>query len=99
MCGPMTFEQFTKRDDSGIPGYVNFFLHFANAPMSESYRREPHFQKFAAEKSDLAKKLQEGISARPKLWDRETLRPFEEEMYEAYLTMYKYESSPRKLLS
>ena len=95
----MTFEQFTKRNECGVPGYVNFFIHFANAPMSETYRRESHFQKFASEKADLAKKLQEGISARPKLWDRETLKPFEADMYEAYLTMYKYESSARKLLS
>jgi len=97
---PLTFEEFVERvpieplveNDPGIPRYNNFNLHFDTVGIGQFYRTQQHFQRFQRENPDLEKRLSKYMAERDKSVDsRESFKPFERDMYEAYLIMSGYE--------
>lgn len=103
---PLTFEQFVERvplvtpieNDPGIPRYNNFGLHFDTVGMGQFYRNQPHFQRFQEEHPDLEKRLSENLANRDRSVSfAESLKLFEQDMYEAYLLMSGYGVSDEDL--
>lgn len=104
---PLTFEQFVERvplghpveNDPGIPRYNTFPLNFTTeGPAADLIRKQPHVVRFIEEHPGLEGKLREGIMNRDRLIDTsEALKPFERNMYEAYLIMRDYGVSDEDL--
>ena len=63
-------------------------------------RKQPHFHRFQAEHPDLEKRLYEAISTidiqSPQM--SEDLKPFDQDLYDFYLTMRSYGTSDENLI-
>lgn len=94
----ISFEEFRRRNP--IPRYNNFFLYFAFGP-GEIYRRAEHYKKFAGEYPEIAASLCDKIQNQRdrSLTTSNSLRPFDEDLYEAYKIMKGYGVSDVDLFS
>jgi hypothetical protein len=94
----LSLEDFTHRDP--IPRYNNFFLYFALG-VGEIYRQKEHYKRFASEHPDLATSLCDKIqNQRDRSYKTsESLKPFDQELYEAYKIMKSYGVSDRDLFA
>ena len=86
---PLTFEEFVARDPT--PRYDNFPLHFMPNDMTPHLRQKSYFLDFQAKEPDLEARLTHNITNRDKRIEKmEALKPFEPDMYQAYLIMFEY---------
>ena len=98
----LTFEEFVRVDRAAKPNYGNFHMHFVTGGIGpEFYRKTPHYQRFMHEHTDTDTELTEKITNRYKfnISTTQSLKPFEREMYDAYVIMYGYGASNRELFS
>lgn len=96
---PLTFEEFVERDPiRPMPRYDNFYLYFMTTNLSQEFRKRPFFQRFQEEQPDLEERLTMGIMNRDRsLGISESLRPFDSDLYQAYLIMRGYGASNKEL--
>ena len=96
----LTFEKFSERDESNYPRFGNFYAYFDNDP-DGIYRDKPHFVRFERENPELSASLQEKIRNRRVQTGNTSgsLRPFDQDLYEAYKIMKSYGISDRALFS
>ena len=94
---PLTFEQFIEGeyilgpDMPPLPRYNNFPLHFTTRGIGVSCRELPYFKRFQTEQPDLERRLTEAITNRDRTIDTSSsFKPFEPELYQAYLIMKDY---------
>ena len=94
----LSFEDFTHRDP--VARYNNLFLYFAGES-GEDYRKKAHYQRFAQENPEMAGSLCDKIqNQRDKsMWTSESLKPFDQDLYEAYKIMRSYGVSDRDLFA
>mgnify|MGYP001597752621 CR=1 FL=1 len=94
---PLTFEEFTYRNP--IPRYTNFFLQFMEDNCWGQVRREiVQFKRFSLEHPKMEKALTDKITSLSREGDiSENLKPFDIELYEAYLLMRTYVESDSDL--
>ncbi|OGI66793.1 hypothetical protein A2823_01610 [Candidatus Nomurabacteria bacterium RIFCSPHIGHO2_01_FULL_41_91] len=97
----LTFEEFSHRDKVNYPRYGNFFMYFGGG-QGDVFRTTAHYKKFALEYPDMATTLYEKIQNRPenKSGDSsDSLRPFDQDLYEAYKIMRGYGVPDKDLFS
>ena len=89
---PLTFEEFSKRDFSGIPRYNDIILYFMENDLGQIMRDSPAFQRFQTENPGLEGRLREVISpihlSSPQI--SEELKPHDKDLYRFYLIMRNY---------
>ena len=97
----LTFEEFVRADAPPQLNYGNFHVHFAMTGIGpEIYRQKPYYQRFMREQPRMDAVLTEKITNRPKyVSTAESLKPFEREMYDAYVIMHGYGASNRELFA
>lgn len=94
----LTFEKFTERDVLLIPRYNNFILYFATSGVGLYMREEPFFDKFQKEHPLLEERLRAAVTSRKRRAMTEALKPFDKDLYAAYLIMRFYGASNGKLI-
>ncbi len=89
---PLTFEEFSKRDSSGIPRYNNLIIYFMETDLGRIMREQSSFQRFQKEHQDLERKLRDAMNTidlkSPKI--SEELKPHNEDFYNFYIVMRDY---------
>ena len=84
---PLTFEEFIERHPT--PRYDNFDQYFNPKGIAPYLRETPQFLNLQAREPDLEARLTKGITERDKSIEKmETLKPFEPDLYQAYLIMF-----------
>ena len=88
---PLTFEEFVERYPSlpVLPRYDSFYLHFMLEGLPLYLRKTPHFLKLQEEHPDLEARLTSGITNLGRI-DAKALKPYERDMYQAYLILRSY---------
>ncbi|MDD5194036.1 MAG: hypothetical protein PHF67_05660 [Candidatus Nanoarchaeia archaeon] len=84
-----SFEEFSARED-GHPRYNDFYRYWESEEsiLGMVYRKKPHALRFQQEHSDLDKILQSKISNMAVTRSTsEALKPFDRDLYEAYVIM------------
>ncbi len=97
----LTFEDFSSREDN-FPRYNNFYGYWESeeSMLGMVYRKKPHALRFQQEHSDLDKKLQEEIKGMVITRSvSEALKPFDRDLYEAYVIMKGFGVSNKDLFS
>lgn len=94
---PLTFEEFVARDSAlkghpkVHPRYDNFPMHFMRESMFPQLRETPHFLKLREEHLDLESRLTDAVSNLNRPRDKaEALKPYEPDLYQAYLILHNY---------
>ena len=90
---PLTFDEFTKRDERGKHAFGNFFMHFMDIGMAGPlYRTSSYFRRFQESNDGLETRLTEGITAiaGQAVQTSDALQPHESDLYEAYVVMRSY---------
>lgn len=89
---PLTFEEFVARGTT--PRWDGFYLYFDPIAIAPYLRQKPHFLDFQGKEPDLEARLTRNITNitnRDKsVGGMEALKPFEPDMYQAYLIMFEY---------
>ena len=94
---PLSFEEFTK--GTPVSRFQNFWLFFATGD-GEYRRREPYYQRFATEHPEMAETLCKKIQGKDKNIDTtEALKPFHQDLYEAYKIIRGYGVSHQELFT
>ena len=89
---PLTFEEFVERDNPSLPGhprYDNFPMYFMPKGMAPQLRNTQPFLRFQVEHHDLEARLTSGITNLGRI-DAKALKPYERDMYQAYLILRSY---------
>lgn len=93
----LSFEEFTFGNPA--PRFQNFWLFFATGD-GVYRRREPYYQRFAAEHPEMAESLCVKIQGKDKKIDTtEALKPFHKDLYEAYKIIRGYGVSHQELFT
>jgi|APSaa5957512576_1039674.scaffolds.fasta_scaffold25277_2 hypothetical protein len=93
----LSFEDFADRSEI-VVRYNNLYLHFVTTGAGPDYRGTGHFRRFLKEHPRLEEKLREGIMGRSESEGTSaSLKPFDEDLYEAYKIMRSYGASDRDL--
>lgn len=93
----LTFEEFIAKVKSR-PRYDNFFLHFSGGLGGSASRNAEHYKRFEREHHDKILSLCDKIQGRDTgSGVFESLRPFEQELYDAYTIMRSYGVSDEEL--
>ena len=95
----LSLEKFVHR--SPLPRYNNFFLYFTGeGGVGKFYREEEHYKRFAEEHPSMAASLCDKIQNQlDKNNKSESLKLFENDLYEAYKIMRGYGVSDRDLFA
>jgi len=99
---PLTFEEFVERDNPSLPGhprYDNFPMYFMPKGMAPQLRNTQPFLRFQVEHHDLEARLTHSITNLDRSKDKsEALKPYEPDLYQAYLILHSYGVSDEDLL-
>lgn len=91
----LSFEEFSRRDP--VPRYNNFFLYFTRNP---DYKKNLYYQRFVKEYPEIASTLSEKISKHCEgKYTSQSMKQFDQELYEAYKIMRSYGVSDRDLFA
>lgn len=96
---PLTFEEFTRRDPT--PRYNNLILYFTETGIGPVYRDTNHFKKFKQDHHEIEKNLTTKLATAN--WEgidtSQGLKPFDKDIYDAYLIMRNYVESDKDIFS
>ncbi len=95
----LTFEEFTERDVLSIPRYNGFIVYFMTSGVGLHMREEPFFHEFQKEHPILEERLRAAVvTGHERKAMSEALKPFDKDLYAAYLIMRFYGASNGKLI-
>ena len=96
----LSFKEFVKRDQYGVPKYNNFAFFFATYEIGEKYYRSKNCFKILQQKEqELEIRLTEVVSNMRAGWTDEFLLPLENDFYKAYKIMRPYVEKDSDLFS
>lgn len=94
---PLTLEEFADRKGNLPPRYNNFIVYFMKGPIGDSMRENPFFREFQEHSPGLEARLREAMErAMPN--PLKNLRPYDKDLYIAYLLMLIYGASNKDLI-
>ena len=97
----LSFEEFRARDKSNHPKYDNFWCYFSMGAFSDLIRTKAHYIRFVQENAMAVEALRNKIeNERVKTGSTsDSLKPFDQDLYYAYVIMKSYGVSDRDLFS